>query len=122
MVRRRGLGKHADDDSKEPRDLWHCRPPSLDKAALSLAMGNALTSVDFARSAVAFGVATAVLYSPRYLSHSADSLGRAKVRLDHHPVLCVCYCNHIAYTVRWPLWIALTQVVAVGRPPEAGVP
>src|SRR5439155_8981930 len=73
VVRRRRLGKHADDDSKEPRDLWHRRPPSLDKAALSLAMGNALTSVDFARSAVAFGDATALLYSPRHLAHSADS-------------------------------------------------
>src|SRR2546427_2344923 len=73
VVRRRRLGKHPDDDSEEPRDLWHCRPPSLAKAALSLAMGNALTSVDFARSAVAFGDVTALLYSPRYLSHSADS-------------------------------------------------
>jgi hypothetical protein len=52
VVRRRRLGKHADDDSKEPRDLWHRHPPSLDKAALSLAMGNALTSGDFAWSAV----------------------------------------------------------------------
>ena len=85
-------------------------------------MGNAFTSVDFALSAAVLGGVAVLSSSPRYLSHSADSLGRAKVRLDHHPVLYVCYCNHIAYTVRWPLWIALTQVVAVGRPPEAGVP
>src|SRR5207247_9791522 len=73
LVRRRRLGKHADDDSKEPHDLWHRRPPSLDKAALSLAMGNALTSVDFARSAVVLGGAAVLSFSPRYLSHSADS-------------------------------------------------
>src|SRR6266571_5257721 len=69
----RRFGKHADDDSEEPRDLWHRRPPSLDKAVLSLAMGNALTSVAFARSAVVLGGAAVLSSSPRYLSHSADS-------------------------------------------------
>src|SRR5437667_296574 len=43
------------------------------QAALSLATGNALTSVDVARSAVVLGGAAVLSFSPRYLSHSADS-------------------------------------------------
>jgi hypothetical protein len=58
---------------KNHRDLWHRRPRSLDKAALSLAMGNDLTSVDFARSAVVLGSAAVLSSLRRFLSHSADS-------------------------------------------------
>src|SRR2546428_13901239 len=70
VVRRRRLGKHADDDFKEPRDLWHRRPPSLDKAALSLTMGNALTTFDLARAPVVLGGAAVLSSLPRHRSPS----------------------------------------------------
>ena len=49
MMRRRRFGEHADDDPKEPGNLWHGSQRSSEEAALGLAMTHALSAVHLAQ-------------------------------------------------------------------------
>ena len=50
VVRRSRFGEHADDDPKEPGNLWYGSSRSSEEAALGLAMTNALSAVHLAQS------------------------------------------------------------------------
>jgi hypothetical protein len=52
MVGRSRFGEHADDDPKEPGNLWHGSSRSSEEAALGLAITNALSAVDLAQPRV----------------------------------------------------------------------